>query len=417
MLLPARTFSKRENTPLNSSLQPLRDCLRSLGQTCYITLPLRTLHIATERHTENFRSETIDVDVSPSVVLATLQSLVNMVFSNHELKELVWSPIAVYARTMSAQLVKDFETKLVQWKEESLELIPELDTDSALSALLVYGWPKFALPPPPYPTTPRNKSLAAAHYNFYRGRMKWALVLLEDDVLQNKRMAEFYFYEALRHTASHAVLLNATDHEGENYIPCEALKTGILPLLHTIGLCSPRPLWLEWIKDLSDRIAQEGVLKGHTFATNLDCLHRFEMFASDVDCSTTLKNYPEPSERIICQLVPETDGRHFTSFFAAPSEAYDVRHTGLGAYRVIGHARWSCGYGEGPCTPVINRYDSNNSNLEPFSTGWLSSTQVALEWLSWSQEREFQIGRALRDHISGTRLLLTANNANIDKQL
>jgi hypothetical protein len=375
------------------------------------------INITTGRHLDDSHFERRGPERNSSPPLAALESLVNMISQSCEIKELVWSPTAAYARTLSARVLNDFEQRLIHWRNNHLDLIPELDTDSALHALLVYGWSQFAMPPPPYAAITRNKSLAAAHYNFYRARIRWALILLEDDVLRNKPTADFYFYEALRHAASHATFLTAAENDEDIYIPCEALKIGLLPILHIIGLCSPQPLWLEWNKDLCDQIVQEGVLKGHTFATSLDCLHRFEMHRSGEEYRATADRYPEPAERIICQLIPETDGRHFTSFFAAPSAAHDPYHAGLGAYRVIGNARWRCGYGEGPCTPIITMYGSDDTHLESFSKEWLYSTQPVLEWLSWSQEKEFCIERALQDHISGTRLLLAADGGITNGQV
>lgn len=375
------------------------------------------IHVTNERHLDHNHFDSTGPERSSPTPLEALQSLIDMVSETYDIKELMWSSIAAYARATSAGALKAFERKLIHWRDNHLELIPELDTESTLQALLVYGWSQFAIPPPPYTATTRIKSLTAAHYNFYRGRIKWALILLEDDVLRNKPTADFYFYEALRHAASHAAFLNTTEDDEKVYIPCEALKVGLLPVLHIIGLCSPQPVWLEWIKNLSDHIVQEGVLKGHTFATSLDCLHKFEMYRSGSDDSKAVDHYPEPAERVICQLIPETDGRHFTAFFAAPSAEHNPRHAGLGAYRVIGNARWRCGYGEGPCTPVINMCDSDDANLERFSTEWLYSTQPALEWLSWSLKKEFHMDRALQDHISGTRLLLAADGAIADGQI
>lgn len=395
----------------NIDLAPLRDCLRSLGQTCYVTLPLKLIHTTTEQHLHAFYLKTPDSKHSSSTVLTALHRLVDLISEDHDVKEIVWSPVASYARNTAAQVLYNFEQRLIQWKEYHLHLIPELDSDSALNALLVYKWSKFAMPPPPYTSTTRYKSLAAAHYNFYRARVMWALILLGIEEQRNKLTADFYFYEALRHAASHVSFLTAGDGSEDTYIPCEALKVGLLPVLHITGLCSPQPLWLEWIKDLSDQIVQEGVLKGHTFATNLECLHTFETLRHGGDNPSVLEQYPEPAERIICQLIPETDGRHFTSFFIAPSPVYDAGDSGTVADRVIGNARWRCGYGEGPCTPIFNIYDGDSAISEPFSVDWLYSTRPALDWLSWSQEKEFCIERALQDHISGTRLLLAANNA------
>lgn len=396
----------------NLHLESLRDCLRSLGQTCYVALPLKLIHATTEQDSSDFYFETSDHRGSLPTALEALYDLVDLLSENDEVKGLVWSPVAAHARDTSAQTLIDFEQKLISWRSNHLNLLPELDTDTALNALLVYKWSQFAIPPPPYTSTTRHKSLAAAHYNFYRARVSWALTLLVEDELRNKSSAEFYFYETLRHAASHVAVRTATDHDEDVYMPCETLKVGILPLLHITGLCSSQPLWLEYIKDICDQISQEGVIKGHTFATNLDCLHRFELHRSGGKNLAMLERYPEPTERVICQLVPETDGRHFTSFFAAPRAGYRSRKFNLDDYRVIGHARWRCGYGESPCTPVLDIYD--NGNLQSFSAEWLYSTQPVLDWLSWSRKKEFDMTRALEDHISGTRLLLAANNMITD---
>jgi hypothetical protein len=394
------------------NFEPLRDCLRSLCQTCYITLPLQSIHASTEQDLSAFYLDTGDHEHSAPTASGALCSLTNLLVEDVEMKEVVWSPIAAYTRTTSVEKLIAFEQKLVSWKNLYLNILPELDTDSALNTLLVYKWSQFAIPPPSYTSITRHKSLAAAHYNFYRARVKWALILLGHDLLRNKLIAEFYFYEALRHATSHMAVRSATDHDEDTYIPCEALKTGLLPVLHMIGLCSPDPLWLEFVRDVSDQITQEGVIKGHTFATNLGCLHKFEMLRLGSEIPTTLERYPEPAERIICQLVPETDGRHFTSFFAAPAAGGNPQESGLDAYRVIGQARWRCNYEEGPCTPIFSMYDS--ANLESFSMDWLYNTQPALDWLSWSQEKEFDMKRALEDHISGTRLLLATNTIIAD---
>lgn len=393
-------------------LEPLRDCLRFLSQTCYITLPLQLIHASTEQDLSAFSLDTGDHEHSAPTASGALYNLVDLLVEDFEMKEVVWSPIAPYARNTSVEELADFERKLVSWKNACVKFLPDLDTDSALDTLLVYKWSQFAIPPPPYTSTTRHKTLAAAHYNFYRARVKWALILLGHDVLQNKLIAEFYFYEALRHATSHMTVRSATDHDEDTYIPCEALKIGLLPILHIIGLCSPDPLWLEFIKDVSDQITQEGVIKGHTFATNLGCLHKFEMYRLGSEVSTTLERYPEPAERVICQLVPETDGRHFTSFFAAPVAGNKPQTSSLDTYRVIGHARWRCDYGEGPCTPIFTMYDS--AKMESFSTDWLFKMQPVLDWLSWSREKEFDLKRALEDHISGTRLLLAAKTIVAD---
>jgi hypothetical protein len=398
--------------PHKKGLSPLQDCLRSLGQTRYVALPLNRIHVASERYMDTSHSSHGEQNYSASSIAEALQRLVGIVSEDQQIKQLVWSPTATYARDTPINVIRDVERKLEKWRNLHLHLIPELDTDTALNTMLIYKWQRIPMPPPPYTLTTRHSSIAAVHFNFYIARMKWALSLLGDNPEQNQPTADFYFYEALRHAASHVLRLAVVSGIEDPYLPCEALNIGVLPVLHIVGLCSPQPSWLEWIKNSCDRITQEGILKGHTFATNLDCLHAFEQRRHGASLSIA-DRYPSPAERIICQLVPETDGRHFISFFAAPVLGLDTQHEGLSMYRVISHARWECGHGETPCTPLVRVYDEENVLLEPFSTNWLYSTQALQEWSSWSQEKEFRMDRALQDHISGTRLLLAADEPTL----
>ena len=346
---------------------------------------------------------------SACTAVEAIQRLVGIVSEDQQIEQLVWSPIATYARDTPIDVIWHLEKKLDDWKTSHLHLIPELDTDTALNTLLVYRWQGMPMPPSPYTSTTRHSSVAAVHFNFYIARVKWALSLLGHDPQQTQLIAEFYFYEALRHAASLVSRLAVASELEDRYIPCEAVNIGILPVLHIIGLCSPQPSWLEWIKNSCDRITQEGVLKGHTFATNLNCLHMFEERMKGASLSIA-DYYPKPAERIICHLVPERSGRHFTSYFAIPLLGRDTNYEGLSTYRLIGNARWECGYGENPCTPVIKIYDEENVLSRSFSMDWLYSTQIVQDWVSWSEVKEFRMDRALQDHISGTRLLLAAND-------
>ncbi|CAI6226093.1 unnamed protein product [Periconia digitata] len=393
--------------PHKEALDPLQDCFRCLGQTCYVALPLNRIHIIIEQYMATSQPGHREQDYRAFTVGEALQRLVGIISEDQQVKQLVWSPIATYARDTPIDAIRNVERKLREWKDCHLHLIPELDTDTALNTLLVYKWQSTPMPPPPYTITTRHSSVAAVHFNFYVARMKFALSSLGEDPENNQSTANFYFYEALRHAASHISRFSVASGIEDPYIPCESLNIGVLSVLHIIGLCSPQPSWLEWIKNSCDMIKQEGVIKGHTFATNLACLHAFEESRHGASLSIA-DRYPTPAERIICQLVPETDGRHFISYFAAPAGNLGTHHEGLSTYHVIGHARWACGGDESPCTPFIKMYGEEDVLLAPFSTDWLYSTQAVRDWTLWSQEKEFRMNRALQDHISGTRLLLAA---------
>ncbi|KAJ5611036.1 hypothetical protein N7510_007755 [Penicillium lagena] len=400
LLALADSESNAHNDMRRRELAPLEACLRSIGQTCRVALPFpRMLEVFPERTASLMRS----TESTSAMDWPMLQGLINLVCAESDIEELVWSPLAAYSRRISSAVIYRFQEKLLKWRNHHSSLLPELDSsDSALEALLTYKWEKFSIPPSKYSSISPQGCLVAAHYSFYTARMKWALHLLDEDKEINQISANFYFYETMRFAATHAsgsIEINDTQY---SYSPREALKIGFLPLLHIIGLCSPEVSWLRWIIDLCEHIEQEGVLKGHTFAANLRCLQTFEMYTQK-DTSAILQRLPDPENRVICQLIPETDGRHYTSYFAG--RKLDSNHSidGLAAYQILGHARWRCYFGEHPCNPEIEFYDENHT--ETLSKDSLLSKQAAVEWLVWSTDAEFNMDRAIRDHINGTRLV------------
>jgi hypothetical protein len=154
------------------------------------------------------------------------------------------------------------------------------------------------------------------------------------------------------------------------------------------------------------------MLKGHTFATNLACLQTFELFSSGPS-STVSDEFPDPADRVICQLIPEPSGNHFISYFAKPRAEYNLKHRDLTAYEILGHARWECFFGVSPCNPQIELYASDSMDGSSFTKDWLLSRPVSAEWTTWSAKHvEFDMDRAVRDHINGTRILPPPDTMN-----
>jgi hypothetical protein len=386
-----------------NELVPLEACLRLLGQTCRVAVPFPRLSVVSTWPIAPPQTK-LNAQSLPLMTVAVLQGLIDLVHADADIEQLVWSPLAAHTRRIPAAVVYGFQEKLCQWKSKRNHLLPELDSESTLENLIQYKWEKFPIPPPGYSTVTPRACLTAAHYSFYMARMKWALCLLGEDTTRNEVSANFYFYEAMRFATTHASgTIKVRDLE-DSYVPCEAVKAGFLPLLHITGLCSPRPSWLRWIQTLCEHIEQEGVLKGHTFSTNLGCLHTFEMY-NEGDSPAMIERYSNPANRVICQLIPETDGRHYISYFARPMLESNPGSDGLAAYQPLGQARWRCYFGEHPCNAEIQIYDEDRIGMEPFSTNWLLTKLAAVDWMTWSTYAEFNLDHALRNHINGTRLL------------
>lgn len=381
---------------------PLETCLNSLRLTCHLAVPFPRLLAVFPTHDFIPRSSFVTHNLS-TVNFPPLRELLDLVCADAEIEELIWCPINAYTRHIQAAVIHRFQEQLCKWRSRHEHHLPELISNSALESLLRYKWERFPMPPPGYSSIMPSACLTAAHYSFYMARLHWSLCLLDENKEANQISAEFYFYEAMRFATTHANRAIKVKNSEDSYVPCEALNAGFLTLLHVTGLCSPRPSWLHWIGKLCTLIEQEGVLKGHTYATNLDCLRTFEMY-SQSESPALMERFPDPANRVICQLIPEIDGRHYTSYFAHSTFDADTGSDRLTTYRILGHARWRCYFGEHACEPEVEIYDKKPITTESF-VDWLLCQQAALDWARRSKFADFDMDRALRDHINGSRLL------------
>jgi hypothetical protein len=379
------------------TLSPLTACLHLLSQTCRIAVPiLALLSYPLMASSDHHPTPPVDRLAAPTVI--ALKDLLAMVRTNAKIEQLIWNPIAAYDQRVSAEEIHAFREELSNWEICHAQLFPDLNRLTEIKRPFESDIQTRPLPSEGCDRVPLPVRLAAAHYSFYMGRMDWALCILNDDSENNELSAYFHFYQAMRFATTRA--------EGsiDNTLYCspEGLKIGFLPLLHIIGLCCPQPSWLQWIRDTCGLLQQEGVFKGHTFSTNLDCFHAFELYRSR-NSPTTLDKYPAPTDRIVSQLIPEPDGRHYVSYFAQPKSGGDSSLNGTHALLPLGYARWKCYLGEHPCSPDLHMY-GEMACVNEFSQ-WLFDRPVAVAWREWATQTEFSIDRALKDHINGARLL------------
>jgi hypothetical protein len=358
----------------------------------FLALSSLTMRLPSDRHPIS----SVGRPAAPTV--AALQTLLAMTRANAKMEQLIWDPVAVYDQRTSAEEIHGFHEELSNWEICYAQLLPELNFLTDINRPLKNDWQTYLLPPEGCRTSSLDARLAAAHYNFYMGRLKWALCVLDKDAENNELSAYFHFYQAMRFATTQA----QESVDNTVYCPPEGLKVGFLPLLHIIGLCCPQPSWLHWIRDTCGILQQEGVFKGHTFSTNLDCFHAFELHLTR-NLQTTVDRYPAPASRIVSQLIPDPDGRHYVSYFVRPRFEDDFSSYGSNALSPVGHARWRCNLGEHPCSPDMHMYGEHAHEGE-FSE-WLSSRPVAVAWREWATHTEFSMERALQDHINGARLL------------
>ncbi|KAF2166472.1 hypothetical protein M409DRAFT_23111 [Zasmidium cellare ATCC 36951] len=409
-----------------TSLDAIGSCLQELCQIRRMVLPLfRPIEplqkVTPSAHADSATNIVDAISHDSGMPLSVmLQRSLDSVVKDLDMEALIWDPWAAHERPAApANDILRLKQRLQGWRTKYIKHLPQQLVESDLNTL-----PDFrdelesdALPMPPPPYTGSSTSSAclvvAALYNFYMGRAMWSLALLETDESESyETSAYFYFYECLRFVATqlHGIALNdgettsGNPQASDRYIPSEGLKPGLLAMMHIIAQCSPRSSWFQAIVDMIRRVGYEGLVCGEPLAISLIFLQAFET-CSGVQLS--VQDYPPPAERVIMVLIPETNGRNYLCYYARPMSSGDAKRSRGQArvYEPIGHGRWSNSSSSDDKTkPEVKVYSADHAD-ERFTKDWLLRKQVAREWLDWSMDSEFDLCRALRNHIDGSRPL------------
>ncbi|KIW72680.1 hypothetical protein PV04_00858 [Phialophora macrospora] len=388
--------------------------LRNLNTVCRVILPLPNLGVLDDlgQRLPAFQNLTVlessPNSPNPSTPSIGLQCLLDFADMHPDVKNLIWDPLTMHERTVLPHRIITFQGQLNDWKLANSHIFPQFDAQ-------ILGGPNvewscddidmLPIPPRPYINVSSQLCLLAALHRFYVARTLWALSLLggHHDNERHYLAAYRHTYEVMRLVAT--VISNGEGVKNENseYLACEALGIGLLPILHSLGQCCPGPTWLRWIMEQSSRLGQEGLFNGEIYAKNLNALHTFEML-SNLDSSSMLEHFPPPSSRVISVLLPGQDGQSHIGFYAGPESPGHRQGDALPRYHPLGHARWTDIRRGGTTRPAIEIYDEQRKLAQPFTRIWLLEQEVSLAWSAWSAEVGFSLDRALRDHISGSCL-------------
>lgn len=224
--------------PESLQYAPLVDCLDLLSQICRMALPSLAPSLFLSGN-PFYICSTPPVETPAALIVAALQELLALTRKNEDMEQLIWNPVAAYDQLISVEDVYRFQEQLLDWNTRNGNLLPDLDTATNSGGPLGNEWQTYPFSPQVYPAVSRYTKLAAAHYNFYVARMKWALCILKDNPEVNEMSAYNVFYKAMRCAVTQPEEAIDDANLGDVHPAPEGLKTGFLPLLHIIGLCCP----------------------------------------------------------------------------------------------------------------------------------------------------------------------------------
>ncbi|KAL4899297.1 hypothetical protein BDW74DRAFT_183830 [Aspergillus multicolor] len=323
---------------------------------------------------------------SPDATSDSSQYLLHIAADDEELHNLIWNPAGPYLSHVSRTKIVNFHNMLIKWKNRKSRVSSRFDNEDCLRPGKVTYWmlDHFTFPPQPHSDTREETCLTLSLYTFYNMRLMWALSIYGDR--ESSELNAYYFlYQCLRFVAT--FLENCTSAKNNQKLMCENMKYSIAAMLHIAGNCCPNPRWVCWIAHTLKEIGSHGLFDGNAFATNLDVLLTLERPTTN----SALERYRRPSQRAVSVLFPRVGGKDFLSYYGGPTDS-------VGEHCPLGIATWS----KNSSNPDINLNLVPATHAQPFNFEWLANQAVVKEWMDWTQNWEFDLNRALADHISGS---------------
>ena len=391
---------------------PLEWSLTDLESMCRIVVPFPKLiescdgRIASPGNAD-MQTPSSDVSATAASSLSPLgmqQSFLALLSANPEISELMWSPFAPYSRCVAARNIVAFLDDVKNWKAaHHASLVANSEIEDSISDPDTFTFDALdglSMPPLSFISVPRHMCLLLALYSFCRARLSWSLSLLGDEHRKFELEAYFFIYQQLRFVGAVADTRPTTAEM--TLITCESLKVSFGPMLHLAAYCSPTLDWLQWIVIQLERIGTVGLFHSRAFAASLKVWSSLEL-----DCSIAMRQldanrFSIPSRRIISVLVPDVSGKNYFTFFARSRS--DGRGGEVSSYVPLAVASWS----------MLNenkepRLDIFEPTQQQFNNEWLMSQAVVANWTTWFRHPEFNLDRALRDHIDGGHVLHRAH--------
>jgi len=401
-----------------SNREPLIDCVNELIFNAQIVLPLPELGF----------NKVIDL-VSINREFKTcasaaqeLQQLLKFISAHREINQAIWTPLSNTEDDLNPQVLAEFQTDLLRWKTESkfTFLACRESTEPSYPDISTMEWSSiqaYTFPPKPHNFPDMDSALAAVLFNCYMGRTMWMISRSSNDDEGCQLAAYWYAYHNLQ--IVEGIWEDKDDRrlEDRKYLPCNAVKIGLTPLLFLSAHFSYDSTWRQWIKGKLYSIGSEGLYNGEAYAASLESLN---MFQSHVD-----RNLPLQSEQLqlgfgiaskpmssslVPIIIPDTKGQTFVTYYA---RALGSKNPGERTpCEIVGRARWSTTSEDTTTNLSIEFFSRSHAINQGLPDGCIYQQlamhePIAQEWKLFSHRSGYESDTACSSVIGGTSHELT----------
>lgn len=327
--------------------EPLFDCVDELGLVAQIVLPLGKLSFTAYRD-----AASIDHAVKKcSTAAEEMKQLFAFISAHKSINKAIWTPLSKAEAEIDPQVLLKFQADLLRWKTESTHTFQvcreSTKSDPPVSCSFDRSFlENYTIPPKPHHFPDMDSALAAALFNCYMGRTMWMISKTTGGDESCEITAYWYTYHNLQ--IIEGVWREDDDRklEERQYLPCNAIKIGFIPLLYLSAHICYDSTWQQYITAKLYSLSQEGLYNGEAYAIALESLALFQSHVDRTSASkvhdtdrTTRSPAKARSSTIVPILIPDTNGQDFVAYYLwAVDSGADGRSTPI---EIVGRARWN----------------------------------------------------------------------------
>jgi hypothetical protein len=271
-----------------------------------------------------------------------LRHLLDLICAHRWINVAIWSCLCNTEDRLSHQTLINFQSDLLNWRTRATSTFEDYDEDPSLAepALSLASLP---FPPKPQSFSSMDAALAAAIFHCYMGRTMVMASLATGGDEACETAAVLHLYHILR-------IVQGIDEEKSKqkfeYMPCNAVKMGFIPILFLGSQFSYDSRWLQFIIDKLMSIGQEGLFDGEAFANVLQPLALFQGHAKKLQaCESVnekLKSAFSLQSRVIAVLIPSPEEKRAVAYYVRALEPnpQSIARGKRKVVQIVGRARW-----------------------------------------------------------------------------
>ncbi|KAF2670215.1 hypothetical protein BT63DRAFT_454397 [Microthyrium microscopicum] len=318
-----------------------------------------------------------------------LAALIELLCSYKRINVGVWCFLSNTEETLDPYALAGFQASILYWRSQSGSTFDRCDENQHITKHT--DLEDLSIPPKAKSFRSLEAALGAAVFHCYMGRSDCLISTAMGGNEQREKSAQLHAYHILCIAEGIQQELEKSLND-RSYLPCNAIKMGLIPLLFMASQFCYDASWVEFIIEKLGSLGQEGLYNGTHFARALQVLPLFQSQAKKLESKQSATAKPRtspPSLRfnVVPMLFPGTEEDKAVAYYIRALKHNQVDRTQgrRNVVQVVGRVRWEKSTDGTSTTAAMDFFDPGHAINQGLNDRCMylqiaRNEPIALEW-------------------------------------